>query len=241
MEASHLDQLIQLEDSYWWHVAKRQLVTDLLKRHFPPPGILVEGGVGSGRNLAEFQELGYDVHGFDIMAASVEHANARGLANVREHDLSEPWPMAEESVKVAVMLDVLEHLAEPVRVLQHISKIVAPDGGIVLTVPAYPWLFSDWDESLGHFRRYTPALLREQASEAGLRVEWLSHWNSFSLPAAIAVRGYQRCVPAEREPDFPRTPPFVNQALMSLASYERKWLGRATAPFGLSLVGVLKK
>ncbi|MCP4507957.1 MAG: class I SAM-dependent methyltransferase, partial [Fuerstiella sp.] len=73
MQSSHLQQLVDLEDSYWWHVAKRQLVTRLLQKHCPPPGRLVEGGIGSGRNLVEFQELGYNVTGFDLMAESVEH------------------------------------------------------------------------------------------------------------------------------------------------------------------------
>ena len=49
MDPSHLQELVELEDNYWWHVAKRQLVTRLLLKHCPPPGRLVEGGIGSGR------------------------------------------------------------------------------------------------------------------------------------------------------------------------------------------------
>ena len=241
MDATHLDELIQLEDSYWWHVAKRRLVADLLQQHFPAPGVLVEGGIGSARNLIEFQRLGYEVRGFDIMPESVSHARRRGLRDVAEHDLSQPWPLEAESVRVAVLLDVLEHLAQPVDVLRDVSRVLEPAGGIVFTVPAYPWLFSDWDKNLGHFRRYTQRSLREQAEAAGLQVAWLSHWNSFSLPAAIAVRGYQRSRPADRQPDFPRVTPLMNKMLVSMADCERKWLSRRRAPFGLSLVGVLKK
>lgn len=241
MEPNHLNELIELEDSYWWHVAKRRLVVDLLQDYFPPPGILVEGGVGSARNLVEFQQLGYEVHGFDILPAAVEHAKSRGLRHVAEHDLSQPWPLPPASVRVAVLLDVLEHLQDPVRVLQHVAAVLQPGGGIVVTVPAYPWLYSEWDKSLGHFRRYTAASLRQQSIEAGLTAEWISHWNSFTLPAAIAVRGYQRCLPRTRKPDFPRVSPIVNRMLLTMASCERRWLGKSTAPFGLSLVGVLRK
>ncbi len=241
MDARHLDELIQLEDSYWWHVAKRRLVCDLLARHFPPPGVLVEGGIGSGRNLVAFRQLGYEVHGFDILPSSVEHARTRGLRNVVEHDLSEPWPLASESVRVAILLDVLEHLADPVQVLTHIARVLEPNGGMIVTVPAYPWLFSEWDESLGHFRRYTAGSLRRDAGAAQLRVEWLSYWNSFSLPAAIAVRGCQRRASTGAAPTFPRVPRLVNRALVSLADCERRWLGKRRAPLGLSLVGVLRK
>lgn len=241
MDPSHLDELIELEDSYWWHVAKRKLVTRLLKKHFPPPGILVEGGVGSARNLVEFKQLGYEVHGFDIMQESVEHAHGRGLEHVQQHDLSQPWPLDVGSVRVAVLLDVLEHLENPVEVLTHVSHVLEPDGGIIVTVPAYPWLYSNWDRSLGHFRRYTAKTLQRHASEASLQVEWLSHWNSFSLPVAVAVRGYQRVVPRDDKPDFPRVSPLMNRMLLSMASCERGWLNKAKSPFGLSLVGVLRK
>jgi hypothetical protein len=83
--------------------------------------------------------------------------------------------------------------------------------------------------------------LKHDAAEAGLKVEWLSHWNSFSLPAAIAVRGYQKCLPRDCKPDFPRVSPLMNRMLLSMASCERSWLASATSPFGLSLVGVLRK
>ena len=242
MDPGHLDELIELEDSYWWHVAKRRLVSDLLQTHFPPPGILVEGGIGSSRNLVEFQALGYEVHGFDIMPASVQHARERGLRHVAEHNLTEPWPLQKDSVKVAVLLDVLEHVFDPVQVLQHINRVLEPSGGVIVTVPAYPWLFGDWDKSLGHFRRYTSVALREHARVAGLRVEWLSHWNSFSLLPAMAVRGYQRCIPRrQRKPEFPRVAPWMNRMLGTMATCERHLLGRGTSPVGLSLVGVLRK
>ena len=83
MQASHLQQLVDLEDSYWWHVAKRQLVRNLLQKYAPAPGKLVEGGIGSGRNLLEFREMGYDVSGFDLMPESVEHVRGRGIADAR--------------------------------------------------------------------------------------------------------------------------------------------------------------
>ncbi|MCA9057796.1 MAG: methyltransferase domain-containing protein, partial [Planctomycetaceae bacterium] len=110
MDPSHLQELVSLEDSYWWHVAKRQLVTRLLNRHCPPPGRLVEGGIGSGRNLVEFREMGYDVTGFDLMPESVDHVRNRGIDDVQVHDLGTPWPVDPGSLRAVVLLDVLEHV-----------------------------------------------------------------------------------------------------------------------------------
>ncbi|MDG2131389.1 MAG: class I SAM-dependent methyltransferase [Fuerstiella sp.] len=241
MQSSHLQQLVDLEDSYWWHVAKRQLVTRLLQKHCPPPGRLVEGGIGSGRNLVEFQELGYNVTGFDLMAESVEHVRTRGVEDVHLHDLEDAWPLENGSLKAVVLLDVLEHVEFPVEVLRHVHRALADDGAVIVTVPAYPWLFSRWDVQLGHFRRYTVREFRRHANEAGFRVQWLNHWNSFTLPAAIAVRGWERAFPSREEPDFPEVSGFTNRALLSAAAAERWCIDKLPVPAGLSLAGVLRK
>ena len=229
-----------MEEAYWWHVAKRQLVTRVLKSEFAPLGRLIEGGIGSARNLLEFQRLGYEVAGLDTLTEAVEHAQSRGLTDVRQHDLAEAWPFAEAAAQVVVLLDVLEHMADPVKVLRHAKRSLRPDGGLVVTVPAYPWLFGDWDRALGHYRRYTAETLDQDARSAGFRVTWLTHWNAFSLPAAVAVRGYERCAGRSSGANFPRIAPTVNRILLTLASLERGWLRYARAPFGLSLVGVLR-
>jgi SAM-dependent methyltransferase len=239
MDPNHLDELIDLEDTYWWHVAKRKLVASLLKKHFPPPGRVVEGGVGSARNLLEFRKLGYEASGFDILPASVQRAREKGL-HAEVHDLGQPWPTKPGTVQAVVLLDVIEHLADPVQVLDNARQTLGQGGGVVVTVPAYPWLFGDWDERLGHFRRYTNRMLQEHAEQAGLRVKWLQHWNAFSLPPAILVRSYQRVFPRHRGAEFPRVSPLMNQTLLTLATLER-WImsRRLPVPFGLSLVGVL--
>jgi SAM-dependent methyltransferase len=241
MEHHHLQELIELEDRYWWHVAKRSLVVSLLKRHFPPPGLLVEGGVGSGRNLVEFRRLGYDVAGFDVMPQAVEHVRERGLAGVRLHDLTATWPLPEASARAVVLLDVLEHTPDPVEVLRHARSTLAPGGGVLVTVPAYPWLFSNWDERLGHYRRYTARMLASQARAASLEVERVTHWNSFSLPAAVVLRTFQRMRRQDRPAEFPRVSRTMNSLLCGAAAVEERWLRRFGAPFGLSLVGVFRK
>lgn len=241
MDPSHLQELVELEDNYWWHVAKRKLVTRLLKKHCPPPGRLVEGGVGSGRNLVEFSELGYDVTGFDLMPESVTHVRNRGIEDVRVHDLGQPWPVEPKSIRAVVLLDVLEHVEFPIEVLKHVYDSLADDGAVVITVPAHPWLYSRWDEQLGHFRRYTVKEFRSHASQAGFRVQWLNYWNSFTLPAAIAVRGWEKLFPKREQPDFPEVSPLTNRALLTAAAAER-WCGaHVSIPSGLSLAGVLRK
>ena len=241
MQVSHLQQLVDLEDSYWWHVAKRELVCKLMQKHCPPPELLVEGGIGSGRNLIEFRKLGYDVAGYDLMPESVSHVKQRGIADVQVHDLGQPWPVEDNSLTAVVLLDVLEHVEFPVTVLKHVHRALRPDGAVIITVPAYQWLYSRWDEQLGHFRRYTAKEFRRQADAANFRVQWLNHWNSFTLPAAMAVRGWEKLFPQKDAPDFPEVSSMTNRALLTAAAAERWCMNRLSVPAGLSLAGVLKK
>jgi SAM-dependent methyltransferase len=241
MDAKHLDELVELEESYWWHVAKRRLVMQLLSRYLPAPGLLIEGGIGSCRNLIEFQRRGYDVAGLDVMPEAVELARERGLDRVHLQDLAETWPFESESARAVVLLDVLEHMADPVAALCHAHRALAPGGGVIVTVPAYKWLYGDWDRALGHYRRYTARQLRSHASEAGFQVRLLTHWNSFTLPAAVAVRGLRRLRPRPAPAEFPRVASWVNRLLLGGARVERGLIGRVPVPCGLSLVGVLTK
>lgn len=243
MDPGHLTELIELEENYWWHVAKRKLVTEILTNEFPAPGLIIEGGIGSARNLLEFSQLGYEVTGFDLMADAVEHGRSRGLNNLFVHELSQPWPVSPNTAKVVLLLDVMEHMENPVQLLQNAAETLADDGGIIITVPAYPMLYSDWDRKLGHFRRYTKSKFREHAEQAGLKVKWLTYWNSFTLPAAIAIRGKDKILKRmdDSHPRFTRVSRFTNACLKSCAHIERKLIHSTGVPFGLSLVGVLVK
>ncbi|MDF1745060.1 MAG: class I SAM-dependent methyltransferase [Gimesia sp.] len=241
MDPGHLTELIELEENYWWHVAKRKLVTEILMNEFPPPGLVIEGGIGSARNLLEFNQLGYEVTGFDLMEDAVEHGRSRGLNDIRVHNLSQPWPVPAASAKAVILLDVMEHMEDPVGLLKNAAETLVDDGGIILTVPAYPLLYSDWDRKLGHFRRYTKSQFRKHAEQAGLKVKWLTY--SFTLPAAIAVRGRDKILNRtdDSPPCFARVSRFTNACLKSCAQIERKLIHSTGVPFGLSLVGVLVK
>lgn len=241
MDAHHLQDLIDLEEGYWWHVAKRRLAGEMLQRYLPAPGLLVEGGIGSGRNLLEFQRLGYQVVGLDIMPQSIARARQVGVPDVYIHDLVEPWPVPPGTVRAVVMLDVLEHLADPVRALNNVAQVLRDDGGLLLTVPAYPALYSDWDRTLGHHLRYTTADLLRQAAEAGLYPVYKGHWNSFSVPAAVVSRKLFRKRSIANGAAFPRLPETLNQVLIGCACAERFVLRRIRVPVGLSLVGVFVK
>ncbi|MBN1334606.1 MAG: class I SAM-dependent methyltransferase [Deltaproteobacteria bacterium] len=239
MDPRHLDELARVEATYWWHVAKRALLEDLLHRFAPPPGLLVEGGVGAGLTLRACRDLGYEVAGLDRMPEAGGHAAALGLTEVHVQDLHDPWPFEAGRARAVVLLDVLEHLEDPVSVLRHAAAALEPEGVVVVSVPAVPALFGPWDRALGHLRRYTRGMLAAEAGEAGLTVRWISAWNAFSLLPATLVRGVDRILGRQPGVAFPEVPEVVNRGLVTLAAAERGVLGIHALPLGLSLAAVL--
>lgn len=239
MDPEHLHELIQVERAYWWHVAKRELVLGLLRRHAPPPGLLVEGGLGGGANALAFQRLGYDLVGFDLAPEAVAHGRSLGLERATVLDLHDPWPIPPRSARAIVLLDVIEHLADPEQALRNAAAALRADGSLIVTVPAIPSLMGPWDRMLGHHRRYSRPLLREHAARAGLAVRWVSAWNSFTLPAAYLVRMREKRRDLARSPEFPPVPNWLNSALIGMARVERAAMRACPVPLGLSLVAVL--
>jgi len=240
MDPEHLRELAELEASYWWHVAKRELIVELLKRYAPPPARLVEGGTGAGCNLAALRELGYDVTGFDVSPDAVNRCQQLGL-HVVQHDINEPWPIDEQSQDVVILLDVIEHCADVSAAWRNAKRVLRPGGLLIVNVPAIPWLFGPWDQALGHYRRYTARSLRREAVEAGVREIWQSYWNAFSLPPAIVVRTVQKLRRRIKPAVFPRVSRSVNQLLIRTARIERCALRYWSLPCGLSLAGVFQR
>ena len=78
-------------------------------------------------------------------------------------------------------LNVLEHVADDRLALQRIASVLAPDGAIVLLLPAFPALYGPIDRNLGHYRRYTRASLGRLAQAAGLRIRKAHYMNALGF------------------------------------------------------------
>jgi len=85
--------------------------------------------------------------------------------------------IAAHQIDTAVCLDVIEHIAEPVPLLQSLRRIVQPGGRLLIKVPALQWLFGSIDEASGHYRRYTRKTLREHVEAAGWHIEKMHYMN----------------------------------------------------------------
>lgn len=88
-----------------------------------------------------------------------------------------------EQFDTVLYIDVLEHIREDREELQRASRHLRPGGRIVVLSPAHQWLFSPFDEAIGHVRRYNKASLASTCPH-GLLVERLFYLDSVGLLAS---------------------------------------------------------
>jgi SAM-dependent methyltransferase len=162
---------------------------------------------------------------------------AHGLAAVRA-DVGRV-PLAGGRAEVVCLLDVIEHVAEPVAALREAARLLAPGGRVVVNVPAHRWLWSAADDELGHLRRYTRRTLVEELRAAGLEPVLISHVFSWLVPPVWLRRRVTGRAQAELGLDV-QSPP-IDRAAMVLTAVERLGVGRLSSPLGTSVLAVARR
>ena len=111
---------------------------------------------------------------------------------------------------------------------------------MVVTVPAFPFLWSRHDETHHHFRRYTRQSLQDAFSDAGFEIEHLTYYNTFLFPLVAGLRLVRRLLNLPESADDRMPSPAVNKVLKSVFAAERKLVSRISLPFGVSLLAVAR-
>ena len=127
-----------------------------------------------------------------------------------------------EEFDVIGAFDVLEHIEEDEVVLAAMLRALRPGGGVAITVPQHPWLWSTADESACHVRRYKVGELRKKVLRAGFKLEFETSFVSLLLPAMLASRLTKKRVKAQEDflPEL-SLPPWLNRVFERVMSLER--------------------
>jgi SAM-dependent methyltransferase len=230
------------EDRHWWYRGRRKVIERVIDDlRLPARARILDAGCGSGRNMVEFARHGA-VTGVELSDTSAALARERGAGEVIEGSVLE-MPFEAGSFELAASLDVIEHLQDDLAALRELRRVVAPGGTLLITVPAYQWLWSGHDEINHHHRRYTRRTLQRVGEQAGWQQVRTTYFNSLLLPAAILLRVLDRFSrkTTESSLDLWVPPAPVNWLLERPLALEAAMIGRdGRIPAGLSLLAVFR-
>jgi len=240
MNTKYYKEMYELEDKHWWHIAKREVVLNLIKKYCKKknPEIL-DVGCGTGKNIETFSNLG-TVYGIDYSKNAINFCKKRGLLKISLGN-SERTTFKNGAFDLITALDVLEHTNDK-NTISEIHRALKPEGIFILTVPAYPSLWSKWDEDLGHKRRYTLKNINKLLINNGFSIIKSSYFFSFIvIPAYILRRIKSRLYGNNYPSDFKIVTPLLNSLLLHLSKLEKLFFLKTGIPFGTSIVCVAKK
>lgn len=231
----------QQGEDYWWASARREILRKVMATHLAadPSRDLLEVGCGSGANIPMLSAFG--------KLATLEVSDtAAAIFHDRfpEIDLfHQPIPTAlNREFDVICAFDVIEHIDEEESTVNWLHHHLRQDGWLFVTVPAMPWLWSDYDDGAHHFRRYTRDRLENILVEK-FQIEYLTYFNTHLFPAIACFRYLQNLGAlkfAERDQKV-GSKGMQNTILRAIFASERIWIPRFALPFGVSLLAVARR
>lgn len=239
MDREAYNSLRDSQQKHWWFTGRRAVIRRLISDHIPvteKPAIL-EAGCGYGGNLSLLQEFG-DVSAFEYDDDARQYAAQIAGIDIAPGMLPGGVDMGSRRFDLVAMLDVLEHIEEDTASLDTLGAMLNPQGKILITVPAFPWLWSKHDELHHHKRRYSRDALAKTIADAGLELERIGYFNSLLFPLALAERALSKITDRPASHAAPAGP--VNSALATTFGLERHLIGKVPMPFGLSIFAIAK-
>lgn len=178
-----------IEPGHFWFVMRNRILTGVMRKHFNNPHKVLEIGCGTGFVLsgvrAAFPQAA--LSGSDIFIESLAFAVQRAPDAFLFQMDARHIPFRDEFDLVGAF-DVLEHIEQDEMVLRQIYQACKPGGGIVLTVPQHPWLWSRTDDFAHHKRRYVRKELLDKVTRAGFRVDYVTSFVALLLPLMLVSR-----------------------------------------------------
>ncbi len=232
----------ELEDTYWWFVGRRAIIDGILRRFASGCRVGVDVGCGTGRNLAILAQYADRVAGLDRSMAALSIAVSQGLAAgcVDGHSL----PLADESVDLLTAFDVLEHMDDDVRALEEFNRVLRPGGLLLVTVPAYRFLWSEHDEALMHRRRYVASELHMKLNRTGYEVIFRSYAVFFCFFPILFYRMFRGLFPKDAmspKASHVVLPPLLNRLFAWMLRTEGFLMRFVRLPWGTSIVTLSRK
>ena len=240
------------EDKHWWFAGRTWSLLNMIDQVVEPKGQtqVLDIGCGAGNMFHHLARYG-PVSGVDNNPKPLAVARERGY-HVREGQ-AEDLPFDDGAFGLVALLDTVEHCEDEMAVLRESYRVCAPGGHLVVTVPAFMWLWSHNDVLNDHKRRYTTKGLAQKLEQVGYQIERVTYNNFFVFPMAAALIFLRRGANQEPELGSPHfddesyqvemepAPPVLNSILSGVTWTESQVLRWFNLPVGTSIICIAQK
>ncbi|MBC7836227.1 class I SAM-dependent methyltransferase [Acetobacteraceae bacterium] len=225
--------LLHEAENSWWYRGRARVARAAAGRvHLRDARIVLDFGAGFGGMLPTLQLMGGEVYAFEPELLPAKEAATRGYTHVYTN-VQEALTRQYDAI---ALFDVIEHVENDAELMVRLRDSLSSKGAVVITTPAFPFLWSVHDISHHHFRRYRKSGLKKLLEDAGYTVEFISYWNFFLFPLAVLMRLLNRSGEGALG-----APGIITNICEVLISIEAALMQFIPLPFGVSFVVVARK
>ena len=232
---------IENEKEHWWYKGRREIISSIISKFVFKNNKLkiLDFGAGSGANTIALSHYG-EVYVYE------KNENALKLLKKRFEKISNIFVLdaINENILFDLIIasDVIEHIEKDDEIIKFFSKVLKNDGNILITVPAYNFLYTERDKVLGHFRRYNSNTLKKKTNKY-FKIIKLSYYNFFLFFLSVVLFVFLKLFKIKSLITSPENTPnfFLNNLFYKIFSSEKFLLKYLNFPFGASIVYLAKK
>jgi SAM-dependent methyltransferase len=241
MNKTPYDIECEIEGFHWWFAVRRKLLMSILSSiHLPSECLTLDIGCGAGSNLKTLRSAGLNVIGFDRSMYALSLVKRKSQFPLINGDLN-MLPIQPKSIGLIIAMDILEHLENDMNGIREFYQVLKEGGILILTVPAFKFLWGIQDRVTGHKRRYSRHEVLSKLSNQGFDILKSSYFNFFLFFPILLARRVIHLLGLRIESENEINSPIINILLKAIFSLETYILKYFQFPFGVSIFCIARK
>lgn len=235
----------QLRYNHWWFIGRAKIISEYLSDQVKNnDNKVLDIGCGAGTSIDILRSLGR-VWGIDVNSEAINESRNCGYISLEKSDIC-TYSKHNHFFDLVACLDVLEHLKDDDVVLKKIKTLLKRNGMLLITVPAFMFLWSENDNAVHHLRRYTAKKLTNKLKKNGFQVIKISYFNFLLFPLFIGWLVFSKIIGLisrhKRKSMLGYIiSPLFNEILLIIFALEARIVSFVNIPFGLSIMCIAKK
>lgn len=238
-----------IQENHWWFRSRNNIILAVLADYLDNKDIsdyeILDIGCGLGQLFPILGRFGH-VEGIEKNSSFVKVLKNK-YPDIEVHNAEFPNSNLENrKFNLISMFDFLEHIDKPANILRATNNILKNDGLLLVTVPAYQWMWSKIDEIGHHFRRYDKNILRIEIEKEGFRCIYSSYFMTLLFPLVFI---YRKIIPflffkkiKLNDLELKKPINILNKSFYYIMNIEKYFIQKKVSfMYGLSIISVFKK